>query len=117
MGRTVCAIGLAGFAVACARRRPAETMDHINMHTTRCEHQPRSPRRPLSDEQFAQSSLALVARWRAVLREPVPATDSDRQHQPQPSLALYTLERLLSASSEQQMAMPTTASAVGPSVS
>ena len=117
MGRTVCAIELAGFAVACARRRPAETMDHTHMHPTRCEPQTRSPRRPLSDEQFAQSSLALVARWRAVLREPVPATVSDRQHQPDPPLVLYTLERFLSASSEQPMAMPTTASAVGPSVS
>ena len=117
MGRTVCAIELAGFAVACARRRPAEPMDHTHMHPTRCEPQPRSPRRPLSDEQFAQSSLALVARWRAVLREPVPATVSDRQHQPDPPRVLYTLERLQSASSEQPMAMPTTASAVGPSVS
>lgn len=117
MGRTVCAIELAGFAVACARRRSAVTMDHTPMHPTRCEPQMRSPRRALSDEQFAQSSLALVARWRAVLRDSVPATVSDRQHPPDPPRVLYTLERLLSASSEQPMARPTTATAVGPSAS
>lgn len=84
-------------------------MHHPNRH--RCSPHRPSSGRPLSDEQFAQSSLALVARWRVVLWGGVATAVSDRLPEP------YAVGRLLSASSEQPMAMPTTATAVGPSAS